>query len=299
MTDNEIIEIATKTLIPHYHQGKFRGVQVFEGNSRHLLNFARELFKDEREDKSPEPSMTNCVAEGEPPNGCSAWNVWFNKLGSHGILHNLKISSLNDNPEPIITRVEVITHEEGRVYVNWKTDNKITTSLQDDGRTLKVFVTQNTEELEMHITKPEFYDNLPPGDKTLYRVAEKEVSKQWATALSNFIDEFGGGSPSLWEWSGITPTPEKIVECLRELVEFHMTIAADNELDECCEWLEAQLCMPENAREDVTTKLRAARRSQPTLKSQALKDFKTVRKHSDLLPEILDTIEKALKSIPE
>jgi hypothetical protein len=45
--------------------------------------------------------------------------------------------------------------------------------------------------------------------------------------------------------------------------------------------------------------LRAIRRPKPTLKSQALKDFETVRKHSDLLPEILDTIENALKSIPE
>jgi hypothetical protein len=45
--------------------------------------------------------------------------------------------------------------------------------------------------------------------------------------------------------------------------------------------------------------MRNARRPQPTLKSQALKDFETVRKHSDLLPEILDTIENALKSIPD
>jgi hypothetical protein len=50
---------------------------------------------------------------------------------------------------------------------------------------------------------------------------------------------------------------------------------------------------------DVRTTFRDARRPQPTLKSQALKDFETVRKHSDLLPEILDTIEKALQSIPE
>ena len=42
--------------------------------------------------------------------------------------------------EPIINRVEIITHDEGRVYVNWEKDNKITTSLQDDGRTIKVFV---------------------------------------------------------------------------------------------------------------------------------------------------------------
>ena len=39
----------------------------------------------------------------------------------------------------IITRVEVID-ENGRSYVNWKEDNDITLSYQDDGRTLKVFV---------------------------------------------------------------------------------------------------------------------------------------------------------------
>ena len=42
--------------------------------------------------------------------------------------------------EPIINRVEIITHDEGRVYVNWEKDNKIVTSIQDDGKTLKVFV---------------------------------------------------------------------------------------------------------------------------------------------------------------
>jgi hypothetical protein len=52
----------------------------------------------------------------------------------------------DEEPEPVITRVELITHEEGRVYVNWKKDNKITTSLQDNGKTLKIFVTKNTEE---------------------------------------------------------------------------------------------------------------------------------------------------------
>jgi hypothetical protein len=38
-----------------------------------------------------------------------------------------------------ITRVEIIDGE-GRSYVNWNEDNDIVTSIQDEGRTLKVFV---------------------------------------------------------------------------------------------------------------------------------------------------------------
>lgn len=38
-----------------------------------------------------------------------------------------------------ITRVEVID-QSGRSYVNWDETNDVTWQLQDDGRTLKVFV---------------------------------------------------------------------------------------------------------------------------------------------------------------
>jgi hypothetical protein len=191
-------------------------------------------------------------------------------------------------PEPVITRVEVIT--DTREYVHWNPYNKITTSLQDDGKTLKVFVNKTTEEPEMPITKPEFYGELIyPRDKTLYNKAETEVSDQWATALSNFIDELGGDGPALWEWEGKTPTPEKVVECLRDNIQY----IADGELEACCAVMEM------NEGRVSGNVLRAIRRPKPTLKSQALKDFETVRKHSDLLPEILDTIENALKSIPE
>ncbi len=40
-----------------------------------------------------------------------------------------------------ITRVEVIT-DLGRVYVNWDERNKIRLDYQDEGRTLKVFITR-------------------------------------------------------------------------------------------------------------------------------------------------------------
>ena len=38
-----------------------------------------------------------------------------------------------------VTRVEVID-ENGRSYVNWNKDNKVLVQLQDDGRTLKIFI---------------------------------------------------------------------------------------------------------------------------------------------------------------
>lgn len=42
-----------------------------------------------------------------------------------------------------ITRVEVID-QSGRSYVNWDESNDVTWQLQDDGRTLKVFVNTHT-----------------------------------------------------------------------------------------------------------------------------------------------------------
>jgi len=40
---------------------------------------------------------------------------------------------------PKVNRVEVID-ENGRSYVNWKPTNKTSISMQDDGKTLKVFI---------------------------------------------------------------------------------------------------------------------------------------------------------------
>ena len=47
-----------------------------------------------------EPSMTNCVLLGNPPDGYVTWNEWYNEMGSKGILHNLKISSKDYKPTP-------------------------------------------------------------------------------------------------------------------------------------------------------------------------------------------------------
>ena len=44
-------------------------------------------------------------------------------------------------PTTMINRVEVID-ENGRSYVNWKPTNRTKLQVQDNGRTLKVFVSQ-------------------------------------------------------------------------------------------------------------------------------------------------------------
>lgn len=49
-----------------------------------------------------------------------------------------------------VTRVEVIDHTagEGRVYVKWDEDIQVELSLQDDGRTLKVFISARNKKGE-------------------------------------------------------------------------------------------------------------------------------------------------------
>jgi hypothetical protein len=40
-----------------------------------------------------------------------------------------------------VTRVEVID-ENGRSYVNWKPNNQVELSIQDGGKTIKIFISQ-------------------------------------------------------------------------------------------------------------------------------------------------------------
>jgi hypothetical protein len=44
-------------------------------------------------------------------------------------------------PLSLVTRVEIID-ENGRSYVNWKKENIVDLSLQDLGKTLKIFISQ-------------------------------------------------------------------------------------------------------------------------------------------------------------
>ena len=51
--------------------------------------------KEQQKEEKVEPSMINCVLLGNPPDGYVAWNVWYDEVGSKGILHNLKISDIS------------------------------------------------------------------------------------------------------------------------------------------------------------------------------------------------------------
>jgi hypothetical protein len=56
------------------------------------------------------------------------------KLPIHNVVKSLPIQDL-----PNCTRVEVID-QKGRSYVNWQPTNKVRLSMQDDGRTAKIFI---------------------------------------------------------------------------------------------------------------------------------------------------------------
>ena len=51
---------------------------------------------------------------------------------------------MTDYPTDKVTRVEVID-QYGRSYVAWDDNNKVELSLQDDGQTLKVFISNREE----------------------------------------------------------------------------------------------------------------------------------------------------------
>lgn len=62
----------------------------------------------------------------------------------------------------------------------------------------------------------------PYHDRITYvaREAAAYASEQWAKVLTVFIDKIGGDGPSLWNWQGQTPTPERVVNYLDQHVKY-------------------------------------------------------------------------------
>jgi len=77
-------------------------------------------------------------------------------------------------PTAMINRVEVID-ENGRSYTNWKPTNRTELQVQDNGRTLKVFVSQNTMEAQKRLLD----EHLVEDD--LKDIAYKKLMDIWKT----------------------------------------------------------------------------------------------------------------------
>jgi hypothetical protein len=111
--------------------------------------------------------------------------------------------------------------------------------------------------------------------------------------------------------SNITPPPELVQQWLEEadtfrflLKQVHQYIAtraaqwgADQELEACCKWIADWYG---NGSGEVIAELRAARRPKPpSLNSIALQMLGTIERDAHYLPEITDTIRRAIEALPD
>jgi len=124
------------------------------------------------------------------------------------------------------------------------------------------------------------------------------IKRKERRILIEIINELSADEPCPCDLH--TFSDETLIDFLRDLIKEKEQLAADAELDACCEWLNTGHYDFSCAGNNLISQLKQNRRPKPTLKSQALRDFETVKKlNPDMLPEILGTIEKALNSIPE
>ena len=111
----------------------------------------------------------------------------------------------------------------------------------------------------------------------------------------------------------ITPPPE-LVASLRNsaphgigdagvtrelwLINHAYAAGADQELEACCEWLDSEKILCKDG--GYIRKLRAARRPKPpTLNNIALQMLGTIERDAHYMPEITNTIRRALEALPE
>jgi hypothetical protein len=99
----------------------------------------------------------------------------------------------------------------------------------------------------------------------------------------------------------ITPPPELVEQWCNnprltwlERLSLAYAAGADQELEACCEWLYSR-CLIGGASE-----LLAARRPKPpSLNEVALQMLGTIERDAHYIPEITDTIRRALEALPE
>ena len=96
----------------------------------------------------------------------------------------------------------------------------------------------------------------------------------------------------------ITPPPELLDQwCMennwRDIAIQAAQWGADQELEACCEWL------AQSASEPYINALRIARRKPPSLNSVALQMLGTIERDAHYIPEITDTIRRALEALDD
>jgi hypothetical protein len=80
------------------------------------------------------------------------------------------------------------------------------------------------------------------------------------------------------------------------LIQEAFAAGADQELEACIEWFDSQSLVYHR---DLEEELRAARRPEPpTLNSIALQMLGTIEQSEHFIPEITDTIRRALEALP-
>lgn len=118
-------------------------------------------MKQSLEDKIKEIAYAGILCD---PNGCDTQYIDAAPCNCGGeyrrltmikaieaLLEEVQREALNTDK---VTRVEVIDHTKdfeeggGRAYVNWKDTNKVELSFQDEGRTLKVFISNQKDKQE-------------------------------------------------------------------------------------------------------------------------------------------------------
>jgi hypothetical protein len=94
------------------------------------------------------------------------------------------------------------------------------------------------------------------------------------------------------QWQDESPETQ-VADYIQDLVTRAAQWGADTELEACCEYMQ---------HEDFhgfATELRAARRPEPqTLNSIALQMLGTIERDAHYLPEITDTLRRALEALP-
>jgi hypothetical protein len=139
-----------------------------------------------------EPSMTNCIIEGNPPNGCSTWSEWFELFGSKGILHNLRISATDYKPKEKEQKWDVVResvkwhreHPDESVedYLTPQTPDKIEENLREAFK--KVQQTEEWKETQRKIDSN--YDEMVKNPPEFLKF---ELGKTLEGLISDWMDD--------------------------------------------------------------------------------------------------------------